>query len=440
MLSGMVMALSIAMSPGQCATCPPGGGMAFSPGMASGSWAAGSGGGYNPYDSVAAGGGGGGDQLYPFDSPEPWLHGHFQELPAYSGYSSFRPHNYKHVLAQMQTASRWGIPPTMPYSHQWYHRYRQRAGMHPNWDTRLSANGMAPTQNYAAIAPAPGQVMHTSAPQQPQPIDRAAFNRGYVDTPIPGIATPMYQRSIETYRQMQTPSRQYQERFEALQNQLEQQTFQLQAMQQQLEQQRQSRNTYQRAHEQYNAQPWAQPNYQQFQQHPNAQPPGTFIRPQSAVPAQRSMSYPAQPQVYASAPYGYDQAPAAYPGVNAQPVAPQMAPGVMYSNQPMAQPGMMNSPHGIPQSSMMMQDSRMAPAQPAYPQQAYPQPGYPQSGYPQNWSGPITPTGQAWQGMSSYPQNTQPSAYGQRYAAPAPATMYQAQPIPTMMGAPYGGQ
>lgn len=63
MLSGLVMALSLAASPGQCATCPPGGGMGFSPGMASGSWVAGAGGGYAPYTSVSAGGGGGGDQL-----------------------------------------------------------------------------------------------------------------------------------------------------------------------------------------------------------------------------------------------------------------------------------------------------------------------------------------------------------------------------------------
>ena len=99
----------------------------------------------------------------------------------------------------------------------------------------------------------------------------------------------------------------------------------------------------------------------------------------------------------------------------------------------MTQPGMMSSPQRIPQSSMMMQNTRMAPAQPVFPQQSYPQ-----AGYPQNWSGSITPTGQAFPGMSSYPQNSQPSAYGQGYAPATP--MYQAQPIPTMMSAPYGGQ
>ena len=99
--------------------------MEFSPGMASGSWNAGGGGMYPTYDAVTSGGGGGNDQMYPFDSPEPWLHGYFQEMPAYAGNATFRPHNYKHVLAQMQQASSWGINPAMAYSHQWYHPYRQ---------------------------------------------------------------------------------------------------------------------------------------------------------------------------------------------------------------------------------------------------------------------------------------------------------------------------
>lgn len=436
MLSGIVVALGLAMSPGQCATCPPGGGMAFSPGMASGSWAAGVGGGYNPYDSVSAGGGGGGDQLYPFDSPEPWLHGYFQEMPAYSGYSSFRPHNYKHVLAQMQVAGRWGIPATMPYSHQWYHRYRQRAGMHPSWDTRLSGSEMTPDQNYAANPSAPGPVMQTSAPQQTESVDAAAYRRGYVDTPIPGISTPTYQRSYATLRQMQAPSRQYQERFEALQNQLEQQTFQIQAMQQMLEQQQQSRNTYQRAHERYNSEPWAQPNYMHFQQNPQA--PGTFTPPQSAAPVQPGA------QAYSSAPYGFNQAPATLPGMNAQPISQMPAAGV-YSNPQMAQPGMMSGSREIPQSTYrfqnpgMIQNPGMAPAQPAYPQPgsqlSYPQSGYPQSANPQTWSGAITPTGQAYPGTMNYPQS--PQAYGPVYGQPQ---MYQAQPIPTAMASPYGNQ
>lgn len=154
MLSGWLLALTVAASPGQCGPggCGPmmGGGMEFSPGMASGSFVAGQGGFSNPYDSVSSGGGGGGDQLYPFDSPEPWLHGYFQKLPAYGGYASFRPHNYKHVLAQMEVARRWGMSPVMAYSHQWYHRYRQRSGMHPNFGMGGSASLEQPSFRHVA--------------------------------------------------------------------------------------------------------------------------------------------------------------------------------------------------------------------------------------------------------------------------------------------------
>jgi hypothetical protein len=152
MLSGWLLALTVAASPGQCGPggCGMDAGMAFSPGMASGSFVAGQGGFSNPYDSVSAGGGGGGDQLYPFDSPEPWLHGYFQRLPAYGGNASFRPHNYKHVLAQMEVAGRWGMSPVMAYSHQWYHRYRQRSGMHPNFGMGGSASLEQPSFRHVA--------------------------------------------------------------------------------------------------------------------------------------------------------------------------------------------------------------------------------------------------------------------------------------------------
>ncbi len=71
-----------------------------------------------------------GGQLYPFDSAYPWVHGYFQEIPAYGGYVAFRPYNYKHVLSQSQAAGGWGLNPTMPYSQQFWHRYNQRATLH----------------------------------------------------------------------------------------------------------------------------------------------------------------------------------------------------------------------------------------------------------------------------------------------------------------------
>ncbi len=88
------------------------------------------GGGFNGAGIPGGGiGGYGADQQYPFDSPEPWLHGYFQEMPSYGGYYYFRPYNYKHVLAQSQAAGRFGTSPMMPYSQQFWHRYQQRASM-----------------------------------------------------------------------------------------------------------------------------------------------------------------------------------------------------------------------------------------------------------------------------------------------------------------------
>ena len=72
-----------------------------------------------------------GDQLLRYDSQHPWMHGYFQEIPAYGGFGAFRPYNYKHILSQSQAAGGWGMSPTMPYSQQFWHRYRKRAGMRP---------------------------------------------------------------------------------------------------------------------------------------------------------------------------------------------------------------------------------------------------------------------------------------------------------------------
>jgi hypothetical protein len=74
-----------------------------------------SGGSYAPQAMAQAGCG---EARYPYDAPEPWLHGYFQETPAYGGFHAFRPYNYKHVFAQSQIAAEWGASPTSPYSHQ----------------------------------------------------------------------------------------------------------------------------------------------------------------------------------------------------------------------------------------------------------------------------------------------------------------------------------
>ena len=72
-----------------------------------------------------------GEAMHRFDSQSPWMHGYYQPIPAYGGYGAFRPYNYKHVLSQSQAAGGWGMSPTMPYSQQFWHRYRRRANMRP---------------------------------------------------------------------------------------------------------------------------------------------------------------------------------------------------------------------------------------------------------------------------------------------------------------------
>jgi len=69
------------------------------------------------------------EQRYPFDTQQNWVHGYHQEIPAYGGYSAYRPYNYKDVLSQSQTAAGWGMSPTMPYSQQFWHRYHDQATM-----------------------------------------------------------------------------------------------------------------------------------------------------------------------------------------------------------------------------------------------------------------------------------------------------------------------
>jgi hypothetical protein len=72
-------------------------------------------------NTVAAGDG---VQLYPYDQQDPWIHGYFQRYPAYGGFSSFRPYNYRHVFSQTQIAQGWGAAHGMPYSQQFWNKYR----------------------------------------------------------------------------------------------------------------------------------------------------------------------------------------------------------------------------------------------------------------------------------------------------------------------------
>ncbi|MFO1019104.1 MAG: hypothetical protein U0903_00165 [Planctomycetales bacterium] len=80
----------------------------------------------NASSGTGVGAWGSGEPFYPWDAPEPWVHGRFQEMPAYGGYHYFKPYNYRHVMPQSQVAAGWGMPATMPYS-QGFFRAREYA-------------------------------------------------------------------------------------------------------------------------------------------------------------------------------------------------------------------------------------------------------------------------------------------------------------------------
>ena len=93
---------------------------------------------------------GDGVQLYPYDQQDPWLHGHFQRVPSYGGFASFRPYNYRHVFAQTQLAQQWGHAHGMPYSQQFWNRYRPsylEGNLHSNYQPAMQN---PQTQGYPA--------------------------------------------------------------------------------------------------------------------------------------------------------------------------------------------------------------------------------------------------------------------------------------------------
>ncbi len=91
------------------------------------------------------------EQRHAFDTQQNWVHGYFQEIPAYGGHVFYRPYNYKDVLSQSQTAAGWGMSPTMPYSQQFWHRYHDQAVM-----LKMSrANGGVPASTTPSTLPFP---------------------------------------------------------------------------------------------------------------------------------------------------------------------------------------------------------------------------------------------------------------------------------------------
>ena len=137
-------------------------------------------------------GAGDGLQLYPYDQQDPWLHGYFQRVPAYGGFSSFRPYNYRHVSAQTQLAQTWGHAHGMPYSQQFWNRYRGsylEGNLHSSNQPVMQDPQMPvyPSQPYPASA----------SPEQAYPMQ---------NVPAQGYPNPAYPVSSVRPIGYQTPS------------------------------------------------------------------------------------------------------------------------------------------------------------------------------------------------------------------------------------------
>ena len=127
--------------PYDCQTCNQSGFVGGAPvgGFSGASGYGGSGGGlYSTGMGLNGYSGSNGDTLLPYDTQEAWMHGYFQEIGAYPGYTHFKPYNYKHVFSQADLSYRWGQPAGMPYSQQWWHRYQIRASLTTPVQAQLS--------------------------------------------------------------------------------------------------------------------------------------------------------------------------------------------------------------------------------------------------------------------------------------------------------------
>lgn len=116
--------------------------------------------------------------MYPFDQTDPWLHGYFQRHPVYGGYTSFRPYNYRDIAAQAQIAVQQGAPPGMPYSQQFWNRYRR---YYMNNQPHINSDANAPGAWGSSLDGNPPHQVSPIRHEQAMPAQR-------------GRMTPTYQR------------------------------------------------------------------------------------------------------------------------------------------------------------------------------------------------------------------------------------------------------
>jgi hypothetical protein len=113
------------------------------------------------------------EPLFRYDDQERWKHGWVRNMPYYEGYHSFRPYNYHNVFGQSQTSVGWGMPATMPYSQQFWHRYEEMVDM-SRGDHSPLAPYVAPPQEWdhypkpirpgAAVLPGPAEQLRSFVP------------------------------------------------------------------------------------------------------------------------------------------------------------------------------------------------------------------------------------------------------------------------------------
>ena len=140
------------------------------------------------------------EQRYPFDTQQNWVHGYFQEIPAYGGHVFFRPYNYKDILSQSQTAAGWGAAPQLPYSQQFWHRYHDQATMLKMSQTSQPApNAYYPAAPAMTGQPVPGAMWSQTAAQP--------YAQPYSPAPQPYATAPQY--SSQQYSAQQYPVQQY---------------------------------------------------------------------------------------------------------------------------------------------------------------------------------------------------------------------------------------
>jgi hypothetical protein len=134
------------------------------------------------YESAFSGPGsiGSGEPLFRYDDQERWKHGYIQNMPYYEGYHSFRPYNYHHVFSQAQTSAGWGMPATMPYSQQFWHRYENMVDLSRGDHTPVAPyippakefdHYPKPLRSGAMLTPAPVDTV----PMEPSPVPAPQF-------------------------------------------------------------------------------------------------------------------------------------------------------------------------------------------------------------------------------------------------------------------------